>query len=247
MQPSRVFYVGIDSGIRGGGGLCILDSEGDVLATRRVQRTDEMSELDIIVKTVNEFAGMLKRLRYDDETDYLYVGREDHNFLGQPERFSRNVLRRINGAIDYACVWGLNLEGGVSYFAFPPGTWKAIAGIPGDIGKASRGRKKGQRAVKGKKLARGNEAYYLAKINECLGAEHTNHDIADAHGVAEATRRVILTRDGMLPFSDHGRRVRDAMWDQKKALGKTRAAMEKHMGGSIPPGKAHLFMRSFQP
>src|SRR5688572_1390838 len=124
-------FLGIDPGTRGGAGLCVVqhppdpDTQSIVVEAITIPRDPHLSTIQMILAVRDAVVVMVSK--HDVEA----VGREDHNFIGHIERMSRNILRKMNGALDVTCC-DLGFTPGIDYHAFAPGSWKVIAGLPGD-------------------------------------------------------------------------------------------------------------------
>lgn len=236
MRLRRIgMFLGVDPGVRGGAGIALIDDDGALLEVVRVERDPQKSIVqmmqDVWVAVDAFLAGRVIRA----------VAREDHNFLGTIERASRNQLRRMNGALDMLFVQRGFIPG-ENYLAFPVGSWKAVAGIPGDLGKEGKGT-----AAKFTKRKKITQKQYLKEVSEYLGYEHADIDTADAHGVALALFRVLGARSGEIPFLDLPEKVQSALWDRDRAGVTLHRAKTQHPDKLSPDTISRHFIRDFAP
>lgn len=224
--PCMDIILGIDPGIRGGAGFAFVEADtGRLVGAWRVERDPGRSTIQMMRDVRDALASVFMVM----PGRIIAVAREDHVFPQAIERIARNILRRLNGVIDVTVTDKGYVEG-ESYFGFPVGTWKVLAGMPGDLGKEHKGAQKGERSMLGSRRKKGTEAQYLAAINVLLGHEHKTVDEADAHGIASAARTVWNVRRGVSLLHAMPLRVAESLWDKEKAGMTVTRAFKQHAG-----------------
>lgn len=207
------FILGVDPGIRGGAGIALVrDHDGALVFSEKVKRNDTVSTLQMMAQVRDRVRELIEGF------GPVAVAREDHVFPGSIEKIARIILRRMNGILDMVFFDAGYLEKD-ALFHFPVNTWKALIGMPGDLGKEHKGNQPGQMPSAGRK--KNTEASYLAAVNEYLGASHPDIDAADAHGVARAAWVVRSVGIGRMKLTDLPANSQKSLWDRKRAGGTT--------------------------
>lgn len=207
------FVLGVDPGIRGGAGVALVRlQDGKLVLAEKIRRDDTISTIQMMGHVRDRVREII------DGFGPVVVAREDHVFPGSIEKIARIILRRMNGILDV-----LFLDEGYLakdlMFHFPVNTWKAVLGMPGDMGKEHAAQAPGEMASASRK--HNTQVRYLAAISRYLGVEHHDIDVADAHGVAKAAWTFHCVRTGRLNFASLPMNSRAALWDQKRAGGVT--------------------------
>lgn len=238
-HPVPRYALGIDPGIRGGAGLAAVDIDsGDLLFAMQVGRDPNLSTIQMMVAVRDAVRAAIA------DSAIKVVAREDHVFPGSMERIARNILRRLNGVIDVAVTDKGFIET-ETYFGFPVGTWKVLAGLPGDLGKERKSEEKGVRNVLGSRRKKGTQAQYLETINALLKHEHKTVDEADAHAIALAARSVWHVRTGVSFLDLLPARVAEAMWDKDKCGVTVRRAIKDGAAALRNRFELRKFLRDF--
>jgi len=233
--------LGIDPGIRGGAGLAVVrEDDGSLLWTAQVGRDPGFSTIQMMRAVRDAILLVFEREDFIVET----VAREDHVFPQQIERIARNILRRMNGVID-VCVCDTGFVEGESYFGFPVGSWKVLAGLPGDLGKETKAAEKGVTVRLGTRKKKGTPAQYLAAINALLGVEHKTVDEADAHAIAKAAWLVRTVRKVPGAFARQTHRAQESLWDKDRAGMTVHKALTTCAATMADPPTLSKYLREF--
>lgn len=221
LQPldSSGLVLGVDPGIRGGAGIAMVRAgDGLPVLIEKVVRDDALSTIQMMAVVRDRVRELIRTARP------IAVAREDHVFPGSIEKIARVILRRMNGILDMV-FFDEGYLASDRMFHFPVNTWKAITGMPGDLGKEHAAQVPGE--MPGRSRRRNTTANYLAAVSRFLAWDHHDIDEADAHGVARAAWVYHGVRTGRLSFRALPDNSQGALWDQKRAGGVTLARAKR--------------------